>query len=253
MMRAMITHTALFFTIAAAEIQPAAAKPDAGAYGTCMALARKAPDAAIDRAETLWKQGAGNMARHCLAIALLAKGRGREAGKVLFDLAGESAKAGPAQQAELFAQAGRAWIGAGRLDQAETALGRALDLAPKNTTFRLDRAVARGNAGRNFEALEDLNELLQIEPKNIEARVLRAAAWRRVGAGALAETDVAEALRLAPRHAGAWIERAKLDEAAGNTARATAAYQKALKLDPAGPVGNSARAALARLAQGRGR
>lgn len=245
----MLSLPALGLSVLAATLTPVA---DDG-YGACMALARTAPDKAIDRAETMWTQGAGNPARHCLAIALITKGRLREAGKVLFDLAGQSAKAGAAQQAELFAQAGRAWTGAGRLEQAETALGRALALAPGNGGYHLDRAIVRGNAGRNFAALEDLNDTLQIAPGNIEALVLRAAAWRRVGAQDLAAQDVAEALRLDPRRAGAWVERAKLAEAAGNTAGATAAYRQALQIDPTGPAGTSARAALARLAGVRSR
>lgn len=240
----MITLPALGLSALAAAILPIAD----GDYGACMALARTAPDKAIDRAEAMWTQGAGNRARHCLAIALITKGRLREAGKVLFDLAGQSAKAGAAQQAELFAQAGRAWIGAGRLKQAEETLSRALALAPGNGGFHLDRAVARGNAGRNFEALEDLNDALQIAPGNIEALVLRAAAWRRVGARDLAEQDVADALKLDPQRAGAWVERAKLAEAAGNAAGATAAYRRALEIDPTGPAGTGARAALARIA-----
>jgi tetratricopeptide (TPR) repeat protein len=249
MMRAMLSLPALGLVTLATAFTPVA---DDG-YGACMALARTAPDKALDRAETLWTQGAANPARHCLAVALIAKGRLREAGKVLFDLAGQSAKAGPTEQAELFAQAGRAWIGAGRSEQAEAALSRALLLAPGNGGYHIDRAVARGNAGRNFAALEDLNDALQIAPGNIEALVLRAAAWRRVGARDLAEQDVAEALRLDPRRAGAWIEWAKLAEAAGDTAGATAAYRQALKIYPSGPAGTSARAALARLAGARPR
>ncbi|MFM2130187.1 MAG: hypothetical protein RL477_1733 [Pseudomonadota bacterium] len=233
--------------LGAAAADEQKSRANEAAYVTCMELARRAPQDAIARAEGLYKAGAQQPSRHCLATALLTLGRAAQAAKVFLDLARDMTGAEPAERSEAFGQAGRAWLEAGEVARAEAAYSEALGFAPNDALRLIDRAIARGAQGRDFEALDDLNRAVELAPGVTDARILRAAANRRVGAGELADVDIAEALRIDPGSAAAWLEKGLLAQSRKRPAEARAAFARAVELDPSGPTGLTAVAALKKL------
>lgn len=237
--------------LAASVSVPASAAeppPQDNPYGACMALARTAPEDALAQAEALSKAGAEAPARHCVATAMLSLGKPAQAAKVLDDLTRDLGKAPADQRAELAAQAGRAWLTAGDAAKAVASFTQALAALPDSTALLIERAVANGAAGKDFEALDDLNRAVELAPASADARALRGAAYRRVGALELAQENLEAALTLDSGHGPAWLELGLLREATGDRAGAEVALRRAAGIDPDGPVGRSARAALARLA-----
>ncbi len=216
-------------------------------YAACMALAGRAPEAALARSEAMWKTGEHGAARHCLATALLSMGRSDEAAKVLDDLAQGMAAPHVAERAEVLAQAGRAWLDAGLAGRAVASYTRALAATPDDTRLLIERAVALGAADRDFEALDDLNRAIELNPASAEAHALRGAAYRRVGALELAFENLSAALNLDPDHAEAWLELGLLYASHGDPVEARRALDRVITLDGAGAAGQSARAALRRL------
>ncbi len=225
---------------------PAHAANGAAGYATCMELARRAPHDAIAQAESLYKAGATQASRHCLATALLTLGRAAQAAKVFGDLARDMRVADATERAEAFGQAGRAWLEAGDVKKAEAAFNDALAASPNDVLRLIDRAIARGSQGKDFEALDDLNRAVELAPNVADARILRAAANRRVGAGELADIDIAAALQIDPDSPAAWLEKGLLAESRQQIRDAQAAFRRAAELDPEGPSGLTARSALRR-------
>ncbi len=231
----------------AATKSKAPAKPKVDPYTACMEKARTAPDEALKQAQALWKAGAKTPSRHCVATALLSMGRSAQAAKVLDDLVHDLKDAPKDQVAELSAQAARAWLDAGNAAKAEAAFGRAIAFSPKDAGLLVERAIARGAAGRDWNALDDLNRAVELAPKDALARVLRGAAYRRVGAPDLALENLQAALRLAPNDADAWLELGLLHQSQGRKTEAEQAFNRAIALDPRGAAGRTAAAARARL------
>jgi len=221
-------------------------------YAACMNLAARAPDEALNRAEALYKGGDRSGGQHCLAAALMAKGRPAEAGKVLDRLAGELPAERTEERTELLRQAGRAWLKADKAEAAIRSFGAALAISPDDAGLLMDRAVAKGARGELWEALDDLNRAAEIDPGDAEARLLMANAYRHLGSLDLAFENVEAALKIDAYFAGAWLERGVLHSLRGENAAAQGAFHQAVALDRDGPVGRAARANLARLSAGKG-
>lgn len=84
------------------------------------------------------------------------------------------------------------------LDDAETLLAAALEMAPDYIELRRDYACVLLDRHKHLEAIEQLDRLLKIDPRNIDYRVLRATATVGLGdheggmrgfTAALADTD----------------------------------------------------------------
>jgi len=220
---------------------------DLNAYRACFDQVATDPAEAFERAMIWRDQGGGNLARHCVAAALLALGQPAVAADRLEQLALNARNAAPAVRARVLSQAGQAWL-AGRLpDRAHAALTMALEVAPDLPDLYVDRAVTLAAARNYWEAIDDLNRALDIQPRYGIALALRAAAYRFVDSFDLAMEDAEEAVRAAPGLPEAYLERGILRRLRGDAAGARADWLRVLVLEPDGDAGETARANIERL------
>lgn len=213
--------------------RPPAKKPDQDAeYAACMDMARKKPDAAIERAKKWWESGGNFGPRHCLATALAAKESYVQAAKLLEDLADDAKDEILPLKADLYDQAGQAYWLAGMSEKALGFYDKAVLLKPREADFLIDRAVARDEAGKHFEAIDDLNLAIEIAPDRPEAWLYRANAYRHVNSLDLALEDANRAVALSSRSPEALLERATIKALRKDDAGARADLQSIVKLAP---------------------
>lgn len=197
----------------------------------CFGLLRIDPDAALVLAAAWERQGGGEGAQHCAALAVLAAGDVTRAAEKLEQLASHS-QASPSARAAVFAQAAQAWLMAGEAQRAFAATTRALSLTPDDVELLIDRAIALGVIGRHGEAVADLDRALASDPQRPDALVFRAAAWRQLDRAEPARRDIERALALDPDNAEALLERGILRQLAGDTEGARMDWERAIELAP---------------------
>src|SRR5215470_11526983 len=125
----------------------AAAIDNQAQYQACMALLGRDPAGALDSAVAWEKQGGGDAARHCKALALIRTGQVEDGALELERVAQAMPQAKAPLAAELFAQAGQAWIKSGNPERALYAQNQGLKLNPKDVDLMIDRAMTYGNVG----------------------------------------------------------------------------------------------------------
>ena len=230
--------------------QPAAQPDTKGAkdYAACLALTESDPDKALDRARKLWQGGAGAASRHCVALALIAKGRHFEAAKTLERLAKQGDGTVIKLKGEILAQAGQAWLMAGEGKRAIAAFTGAIALKPGDIELLIDRAIAYGHEGRYGEAVDDLNRVLDKEQGRASAYLLRANAYRRLGRLGLAARDVGHALTLKPNYGEALLERGIIRHLQNDTDAARRDWTRVLRATPTSPAAAAAERNLQMLA-----
>ncbi|MCB2102350.1 MAG: tetratricopeptide repeat protein [Rhodobacterales bacterium] len=243
----MAFRSALFLMLLAAGPAAAQTAPDrAFSYADCMALARRDPDAALDRAMAWAALGGSAAADHCAATALFQAGRYRLAAE-RFETLGATAPRPPEDRARILDQAAQAWVRAGDLDRALAVADTALRLSPDDPTLLGDRAVMLAQADRYWEAVDDLNRVLDLHPGDVDALVLRASAYRRLDALDLAADDLERALDLEPGNLEGLLERGMVRRLNGDRAGARADWMTILRTAPETPVAVTARANLERM------
>jgi tetratricopeptide (TPR) repeat protein len=184
-------------------------------YGRCLALTSSNAAIALGEATSWAKAGGGPPADHCAALALVGLGRYGEAARKLDDLA--RAKATPGGlRAEIFGQAGNAWILAGDGRRAVVSLQSALTLSANDPDFFADLARAQAMIKNWSEVVLDLNAALAQRPQRADLLVLRASAQRALRHYVDALKDLNAALGLAPSDANALLERGLLRRDAGD-------------------------------------
>ena len=94
-------------------------------YSECMTLARSEPLKALPVAEKWHGEGGGLAARHCVAVAMYEAGRYSQAAAQFEAIARDMGADRPGLRAELWGQAGQAFIEAGAADKAAEAQSRA--------------------------------------------------------------------------------------------------------------------------------
>ncbi len=203
-------------------------------YTECMKLARREPLRALPLAEKWNADGGGLGARHCVAIAMFQAGKYPQAGAQLEAIARDMGQDRPGLRAELWAQAGQAWIEAGQAEKAAEAQGRALALKSNDADLWIDRALSYAAMSQWPRAISDFDQALRLRPDDLEILVLRAAAWRNARNPAQAMADVVRALRIAPDHTEALLERGFINLARGNRTQANDDFNKVLRAVPPG-------------------
>ena len=239
--------------IALAALSPVAAQTPAPSdtYEACMRLARQKPAKGLSYARAWQKQSGDTGARHCAGTALAGLGKFAEAATELESLAWALPTAAPDRvRAQILAQAGRAWLDAGKLEQSNALLTTAVDLAPTDPEIRIDRAVAHAAAGRYQDAIIDLSAALIADRESIDALVLRANAYRQSGRLEPALSDIERALAIAPGHAEGLLERGLLRQMSGDAAGARADWLTLIKLHGKEPAADAARRHLESLDDG---
>lgn len=231
-------------TPSASTAAPTAAKK----YTDCMALARSNPEKAIGIAAAWERAGGEEGARHCSAVALLNTGAYEEAARRLESLAATSRRPGKKLKAELLAQAGQAWLIAGKATEALSAQTRALELAGPRIELLLDRAITRASIGEYWDAIDDLNQAVDRDSKRVDALVFRATAWRKLKNLDLAQDDIARAVDLAPDNVDALLERGNILSLRGDTAAAAVDWNRVISLEAKSPAADAARDNLAKQA-----
>ena len=256
--RTPLAAPALILAAALAVAGPAAAQqadePDprveaAERYAECMQTARSDPERALGTARTWQDQGGGDPARHCIAVSLLSLGRYAEAAERLEELG--RTMSGPAVDAQMradtLAQAGQAWLLAGRPERAQAAQSAALELRPKDVELLIDRALTLAQAGEYWEAIDDLNRADELAPGRADILVFRASAYRYVDALELAREDVNRALELDPDNPEGLLERGIIRRLSGDKQGARHDWLKLIDLHDGTPAADTARRNLERM------
>ena len=203
-------------------------------YTECMNLARREPARVLPAAQKWLAEGGGMGARHCVAIATMEMGRHLEAAAQLEAIARDMGQDRPGLRAELWAQAGQAWMDGGQASNAVAAQSRALELKPNDADLWIDRGLSYAAQRAWPQAISDFDKAVGLDPNGVEALVLRAAAWRNSGDAAKALIDAGRALKMAPDHSEALLERGFALLARGDRQTASADFTKVLKLVPPG-------------------
>lgn len=216
-----------------------------------MALTERNPVEAFESALAWADHGGGEAAQHCAAVALLRQGKAEPAAHRMEQIARESRGTDALVRAGLLAQAAQAWIVAGQLSRAESALTTALGLTPQDAQLLLDRGAVRGQLGRYGDAIVDLNAAIQGNPDAADAFVLRASALRQLNRLREAMTDAEQALRLDSGNPDAYLERGQIRRLANDAEGARADFMQALTLAPNSPTGDAAQRAIEQMALAR--
>jgi Flp pilus assembly protein TadD len=229
-------------TIAAvvAMAAPGRALDNQAQYQACMSLLDRDPSGALDSAVEWEKQGGGDAARHCKALALIRTGQVEDGALELERVAEAMPQVKAPLAAELFAQAGQAWIRAGNPQRALYAQNQGLKLNPKDVPLLIDRALTFGAGGMYFEALDDLNQAVDLQPDDPDVYAMRAAAYRQLETLDLAEENIDQALKLSPSHPGALLERGYLRRAKGDLAGARSDWLTVIQVMPGTDIASEA-------------
>lgn len=219
---------------------PAGALDDQAQYGACMSLLERDPGGALDGAVEWERQGGGDAARHCKALALIRTGQVEDGALELERVAEAMPQVKAPLAAELFAQAGQAWIRAGKPQRALYAQNQGLKLDPKNAELLIDRALTYGASGLYFDSLDDLNNAVDLSPDNPDIYAMRAAAYRQLENPGLAEDNIQHALKLSPSHPGALLERGYLRRAKGDVAGARTDWLAVIQVLPGTDIAREA-------------
>lgn len=227
-------------TIGLIAAAPAWSLDNQAQYQACMTLLERDPAGALDSAIAWERQGGGDAARHCKALALIRTGE-VEDGALELERVAEAMPQGKAPlAAELFAQAGQAWIKAGNPQRALYAQNQGLKLNPKDVELLVDRAMTYGTSGMYFEALDDLNVAAELTPDDPEVYAMRAAAYRQLETPDLAEENIDQALKISPSHPGALLERGYLRRAKGDVEGARADWLTVIQVTPGSEIAGEA-------------
>lgn len=209
-------------------------------YRTCLTQARAKPEEGWEEAIAWGSLGGGEPARHCAAVALIGLGKYEEAAKRLEALAALSRRE-ETLRAEMLAQAGQAWLLAGKPQLALADQDTALKLVPGHPELMLDKAVTLASVNHYAEVVELLSALLKAQPNRIEAMVLRAVAYRYLDKLELAKDDLSRALVLDPAFPDALLERGIIRRLEENDAGARDDWMKAITAAPESAAADTAR------------
>jgi tetratricopeptide (TPR) repeat protein len=227
-------------TIGLIAAAPAWSLDNQAQYHACMSLLDRDPAGALDSAVEWERQGGGDAARHCKALALIRTGNVEDGALELERVAEAMPQMKAPLAAQLFAQAGQAWIKAGNPQRALYAQNQGLKLNPHDADLLVDRAMNYGSAGMYFEALDDLNDAIDLVPDDPAIYALRAAAYRQLDNPDLAEDNVEQALKLSPSYPAALLERGYLRRAKGDLVGARTDWLTVIQVMPGTDIANEA-------------
>ncbi len=168
--------------------------------------------------------------RHLLAHAALLQGR--------YDDALQQANmkdADPREAAFRSRMTGQALQALGRYNEAETALGQAIKLAPKDGLVRVDLARLYLATGDMAAALRAGDEALALAPRNADALLLRALLAREQYGPQAARPWFDQALTVSPTYVPALLDYAATLADLGKASQALALSRRALAYAPGHP------------------
>ncbi len=179
-----------------------AATVEANRFEQCLAQVETAAEAAYESAMSWAAEGQSLNAYRCAALALIRLERFDEGARRLDSLARAISTRNTALQADLFSQAGNAWLLAREPGQARSSFTQAITLMAGEPAqlpdLLIDRARAYAMEQDWRRSEEDLSRALDIRADDPMALRLRAAARMHQRAFQLAETDALAATRIEP-------------------------------------------------------
>lgn len=179
----------------------AAADAGSSRFQQCVALIEDDAERAYEEGMAWAAEAQALEAYRCAAMALVAQERYAEGARRLQSLALAADAAHAGLRAELFSQAGNAWLLAREPGQARSALTQAIATVESEPALLpdllIDRARAYAMEGDWRHAEEDLSRALDLRADDPLALRLRAAARMRQSSFDLAETDAERAFQLA--------------------------------------------------------
>jgi tetratricopeptide (TPR) repeat protein len=214
-------------------------------YQSCITEVEISPQSAYEAASNWRRQLDDAAARHCEALALIELGLHKQGAKQLQAMAAAEATGTTHMRANLYAQAGNAWLLSGNTEAALANFTAGLALDPLKAWIRSDLYVDRGRThaqARNLKDAEaDYTQALEILPHHIEAIILRAGIRRQNDDPRGALADLEFALADNPQNPDALVERGLLKKQLLDPVGARADFQAVIAIAP-----NSAAAAIAR-------
>jgi len=258
----IITTTVLLGTVSFASFAQSGA--DEKRYSTCMDLAVRAPDKAINQALVWQGEQGGIPARHCEALGLFYLKEYMESAARLEHIAedmrvgkdmpvrmGKRMVATASMLADMYGQAANAWLMADEIVRAESAIDAALSLTVNGSIQESELLVDRARiaaADEDFDAaLKDLEKAQLLDPGRKDILVLIAASARGTGSFLKASQALDEYQRLFPNRTDGHLERGNLYDAQGMTSAARISWLKVLSYGEVGSDADAARANLERI------
>lgn len=201
-----IAAIALPFALLQAEAPGpgSAAERSALRFNQCVALIDEDAVRAYEEAMAWAAEAQAVNAFRCAAMALIAQNRADEGARRLDSLGTAVNPAETGLRAELFSQAGNAWLLAREPGRARSSFTRAIAIIGVDPTqlpeLLIDRSRAYAMEGDWRHAEEDLSRALDVAPTSALALRLRAAARMRQEVYDLAEADALAAARIEPEN-----------------------------------------------------
>jgi tetratricopeptide (TPR) repeat protein len=200
-------------------------------YQQCVALTKTDPQRAYYQALAWHSTGGGSGAEHCGALALVQLGRYVEAAPKLDALA-QQAGVQPSQRAQIYDQAGNAWLLAQDARRAEASFSNALTFARDDVDVLADRARARAMLKDWNGADADLSAALARDADRSDLLVLRASARHAAGRKQQARADIDRALDIFPGYGDALVERGAMKFEDGDAKGARIDWQQVVSAAP---------------------
>jgi hypothetical protein len=175
--------------------------------------------------------GGGAGAEHCEALALMQLQRYTEAAPLL-DALGQNKELQNSMRAQLFDQAGNAWLLAQDASRADVSFSNALLFSSGDVEILADRARARAMRKDWNGADADLTAALIRDADRADLLVLRASARHAAGRKAEARKDIDAALGIFPNYGDALVERGAMKFEDGDALGAEADWQQVVKSAP---------------------
>ncbi len=132
------------------------------------------------------------------------------------------------ESARVWANLGDALSNAGREEEAQAALDKAISLDSTDVTIFLNRSATLIKQGRTAEALADLQRARELSPGNAGVYLNQAALLYQLGRFPEALSDLNHAVRLDPDLADAWFNRGIVHEKLGEMQKALSDYREAI-------------------------
>ncbi|KAB7645488.1 hypothetical protein [Polymorphobacter fuscus] len=223
---------------------------DRSRYNACLALAKSAPERAIETAQAWRIENGGTGAVHCLALAQFQRKDYTAAFRSFEAAAQASQRAGDGQAVVLLSQGADAALLAGQPEAAVKFLGEAIDgagtaISPRvEAALRVTRAEALVDLKRDKEAAADLDRATAIDGQVADGWLLKATLARRMGDLKTAEAAILAAAGQSPDSAEVQYEAGNIAAAQGNMELAKTAWTAAASAGADSMAGAAAAKAL---------
>jgi tetratricopeptide (TPR) repeat protein len=200
-------------------------------YQQCVDMTKRDAQNAYNQALAWHGSGGGDGAEHCKALALVQLQRYSEAAPLL-DAMGQEKSLQNSARAQLYDQAGNAWLLAEDAGHADVSFSNALLFSSGDVEILADRARARAMRKDWSGAEADLTGALIRDPDRADLLVLRASARHAAGHKKEARADIDTALGIFPGYGDALVERGAMKFEDGDTRGAVADWQQVIKANP---------------------